>query len=619
MASWIFDPPPDSGAISGGVSAQHVFEGRLDTFVREALQNSGDQQAGEDPVHVRFRFQELTGDSKNDFLSALGWNEVLRKHFEGVVAQGGMFGRKIAGTLESLKKEPLRLLRIDDWNTVGLTGDEDATQGNFAALCRHLLVSSEERRQRGGSFGLGKAVLTNFSGLSTVLFSSRLSGEERGRFRLIGKTELPHHSVDQKAFRGPGWFGAREELDRGSRAVSLWDEEADSVARKLQVYRDPDVGSGTTIMLLAFAEPETDEQRGLREIAEELLESAIRWFWPAICVPPGRMKVEAEVRRNGETVYRSAAERNRSVEPFIEAASAATGGPHASAAGEVGEETIEFELPARTTDPAHDPLSAPVKLRVVRRPEDSIGGNLTNRIALYRGAQMVVAYISPSRKPLDNAPFYGVLRTGTAVGFDEVNQMAELFFRAAEPPAHNSWKLTESLRVDYQRGSGARLNKLMNDVDKAILRLCGAHAVRSAQGPEKLARYFPIGGRGGGHVAKDRFTTSGVSANLQQGRWVFEGTISRHDGNGDSWGFVISPRLDGESGPGSHLRISSLEVEPRESVSTLQLEPVARLSVGGSVSSVRFRGETLPVMHLDPEVDPSLARFRLQIQGRRDS
>ena len=71
----------------------------------------------------------------------------------------GVMRSRLERALERFDAEPLTLLRIDDSGTQGLTGGENEEGKNFNALCRNVLDTAEDRPLRGGSFGLGKAVL----------------------------------------------------------------------------------------------------------------------------------------------------------------------------------------------------------------------------------------------------------------------------------------------------------------------------------------------------------------------------------------------------------------------------------------------------------------------------
>src|SRR5437764_8499414 len=83
---WIFDPIPASGARTGGLAQAHVLPSRIDTFVREVLQNAADQRRTENaPVRVRFQLAELTGPELEAFLQAGGWTGLV-PHIDAAAA-----------------------------------------------------------------------------------------------------------------------------------------------------------------------------------------------------------------------------------------------------------------------------------------------------------------------------------------------------------------------------------------------------------------------------------------------------------------------------------------------------------------------------------------------------
>ncbi|MGX1513520.1 hypothetical protein RKD44_004808 [Streptomyces collinus] len=112
------------------------------------------------------------------------------------------------GVRDMFEKGRLILLRIDDYNASGLTGD-DYGDGKFAAVVRRQLESLKSGRSAGGSYGLGKATLWATSALGMVLINSTLSEPHEGRTerRVIGRLELPWRFVDGTAYAGPAWLG----------------------------------------------------------------------------------------------------------------------------------------------------------------------------------------------------------------------------------------------------------------------------------------------------------------------------------------------------------------------------------------------------------------------------
>lgn len=218
---WIFDPVPASGAVHGGLAQAQVFDNTIDSFVREVLQNARDQRMSNEPVRVRFHLEELGSPDLEAFLEGIQWAS-LREHLDAVSeADQITISPRIRASLHEFDTHGrMRIMRIDDLGTKGLTGGEDEHDSNFNALCRHTLVTSGGRRESGGSFGLGKSVLWRYSGLSTVIFSSLLS-DSPNRMRFFGRTLLTYHQTSYGDWEGSGWLGARQQRPNGSRAVSV--------------------------------------------------------------------------------------------------------------------------------------------------------------------------------------------------------------------------------------------------------------------------------------------------------------------------------------------------------------------------------------------------------------
>jgi hypothetical protein len=222
---WVFDPVPPSGQFTGGIPSAYVFKPELDTFVREVLQNSLDakQSDSEAPVEVKFTFRRLQGDDKQRFLDTIDW-DYLKTHLQAVVEGNNTMSALLAHAIADLNTGALTLLRIDDSGTEGLTGDEDTPGTNFSSLCRNILDTTKDAPGKGGSYGLGKALLWQFSALSTVLFSSRIAEDFPQKFRFFARTELPFHETDSSRWNRSGWYGLPETVRNGKQAVSIWEE-----------------------------------------------------------------------------------------------------------------------------------------------------------------------------------------------------------------------------------------------------------------------------------------------------------------------------------------------------------------------------------------------------------
>ncbi len=56
--------------------------------------------------------------------------------------------------------------------------------------------------------------------------------------------------------------------------------------------------SGTTILIPFFFEPQLDERRPASKIAESILESVSKWFWPSLRAH--QLRVDVHAFQNGQ-------------------------------------------------------------------------------------------------------------------------------------------------------------------------------------------------------------------------------------------------------------------------------------------------------------------------------
>jgi hypothetical protein len=547
--AWIFDSVPASGARSGGLAQAHIISPGIDAFVREVLQNSGDQRCqGAVSVRVRFRLEDLAGNELDTFLDAMHWAE-LAEHLESAAnAKLPTISHRLRTSLQRLKERRLRLLLIEDSETNGLTGDEDETDSNFNALCRNILITSATRRQSGGSFGVGKSVLWNFSGLSTVMFSSEIRGDGRELVpRFFGSTRLPSHDTVGGSWDGSGWFGEPETTALGERARSILAGNARDIAEACRVARPE--SSGTSILVVGFAEPAEEGQRPVEDICTDIVSSTSRWFWPALGA--GRLDVLVEGREDATTVFSKHAQLTDEIDPFAQAQGFSEEPVEILAEpGDVAEREIFLEVPAQNADTVADPRPA-VKGRVLLRVRMAESGetDLPNSVALQRGTGMVVAYEAPLRRAPGDQTFQGVLLAGTAHGEADADQAVEEFLRASEPPEHNAWKgSTERVTAEYRAGARNALKAFFDDIAEAVREMTREPVGETEEGPELLRRLFPMPGIGVAPEPLPPYRLEDPDARLDGSRWTFSGRFVRHRATEGKWRFRVRLFVDQEGG-----------------------------------------------------------------------
>lgn len=614
--TWIFDPPPPSGARKGGLANAQIFDPDVDSFVREVLQNARDQKLDSaESVRVRFALKELTGPEFNELLDALQWSD-LEPHVDGAAEQGGITIRqRLEDGLAQLEGALVRVMLIEDRGTRGLTGPEDGDEGNFNALCRHELVTSSERRDSGGSFGVGKSVLWRFSNLSTVLFGSWLHDNQTARF--FGRTLLPWHQTGDISWEGSGWLGTPEETDGGLRAVSLMGTDAQQLAEACGMKRD-EGDSGTSILVLGFDEPTLEEEPSVEELCEMIVESAARWFWPAL--HQGQMEVLVEGWSNDEEVFaKHVHPAFPEIAPFVDTW---TGSVEADdsldAPGEIVEREIKLTVPAQRYREGHidDPrpaTEATLRLRV--RQAESGETDHQNCVALKRGTGMVIDYREIRQRSGLDLGFHAVLDAGTANGITDSDKAAEEFLRAAEPPAHREWThRTERVKAEYKSGAKAALDNLHGEIERAIRELAREEEIESDEGPDALRKLFPLPGLGPVEPVPYYRLTDPVAA-LQDHAWKFSATYTRKEPQEQPWRFRVSLHLDQESSgssSGERVPIAALEAAGCE-VGEPDTDGSVVIEGPAGTTEVAFEGLSDAIEEL-PE--GGIARVRLRMDVR---
>ncbi len=603
---WVFDALPPSGQRRGGDPSEYAFTRTLDTFVREALQNANDQSLphGDTRAEVRFDLEELSGRDLENFLTALDWT-VLRRHLHGA-ADVSAISKFRAFADSPQKPERLTLLRIEDRHTSGLGGDEDTGESNFRALCRDLLLSHKQSDGAGGSYGLGKSVYWAFSEWSTVLFHSCVHEDGPGRHRLIGRVELPSHVVGKSSYMGAGWFGQRDRVTGGERAISMWDAQATELARRLHMTR-PSKTSGTTILVVGFRDPTDDEPRELPELLQRIRESATRFFWPAMNFPrPLRIVVGGEpVVESDEIAAFAAAWRQRT--QF---------GSRLEKPADVARVQLSLTIPRPRKD-KNPPETAHCDLlvRLAEPNTQSMNVLLDNKLAVFRGPGMVVKYHAID--PANTLPrFHAILACGEGRDPEHVtpsDRQAEAFLRKCEPPGHDEWSATPRLRDDYVKGGGVNLAQLFDAARKAIRDLLLAPSGDAHRGPELLQRRFPLGSVGDpvSATSTSPFNFRNLSAEFADGRWRFSGTVEPIV-SGHAWTATITLKMLGDDGSDAgRLKIADFMLHDRKGGKYEHTDDGSiRLTASNKIDELAFSGNS----ELSPDHD-QLCELGLEISG----
>ncbi|WP_432543044.1 helix-turn-helix transcriptional regulator [Kineococcus sp. SYSU DK002] len=589
---WYFRPAPEDGGRELGNAAVFAFAPSLVALGREVGQNTCDARLpGESTVFLKFTIIELTGDHLDRFLSALQWSK-LEGHLEAAVDMDQKAGTVIRQGLEDLReRNRLVLIRVDDYNAVGLVGPESG-RGNFAAVARNTLDSNKSE-VAGGSFGLGKATMWAVSQFGLVLINSTLSSAEDGNRvgRFIGRMELPWHEDNGSEFAGPAWFGKQE--DPGAVAVSYWNNEA--LLKDLNLDRS-DARPGTSFLIVGAYDPE-DKGSSIEDMHQVLVDALADNFWAAMVetdAEPASLRASVAAMRNDELV------RDSVVDPSAhEHLAARVEMLKKYRSGDVSDdfedsETATLKMVSLTVpkrkDPrgGHDAIEHEAVLLV--GPANS-GDKDANRIQYMRGSLMTIFDQPLHGLPLGAVPFRAVVLAGHAAGESAGDRAAERFLRAAENPEHNSWtKPTGDFSSVYARGAKTRINDFLAAVGKTVKDVVRQPVSVTDDGPEGLKELLRITPPKLGPDPRPRVRDASGSLD-EHGAWQVEVTVTLPR-RAEPW--VFDPVLKFGTESGTPIPVEWEEIKP---MSNCTLGADGRLSSTPNARTASFNGRTKTASH----------------------
>lgn len=427
---WMFDTLGDFGG-STGQAWKDVLSGSGETaeelLAREALQNTSDAHdpGTQAPVHVRITRRVVQGAELRNLASVLLDGPALRKRLELLGPE--KLGLSVHNTFSKLlapDSAEVEITIVEDFNAVGLGGalpneHGEAQTGDHFQKLLYLLGGTDKKTQggSGGSFGYGKSVYSALSDARTVAYYSVFAPTLRSdghHARFMVSANFDAHPFDGKNNTGRAYLAVPNARGGPTPAV---DDAAHEWAERLGLQRrDRDQG-GTTIVIF-----------GTRLIMDRLRSEVERYWWPKLV----DQELTVELYDGTTLLPPPSPKANESLRPYLAC----------------------YEILARRQEP--DVASgqrrgrlnalegrqlgewAAVRVEGPAENAEELDEGAFNKVALIRGAKMIVEY---SSKPC--LPGATVAIAGVFVASSEVDTVLKL----SEPPAHNNWD-PASLRLD---------------------------------------------------------------------------------------------------------------------------------------------------------------------------
>ena len=151
------------------------------------------------------------------------------------------------------ESKSIPVLKISDYNTVGLTGAREEKGSNWTGLVREISATNKTHGSS-GSFGVGKFAPFNFSSVRTILYSTYNKDGERA---IQGKTILTTFvDEDKKKKQNVGLFGCIEDED----CKAIYDNDVPDIYKRSEC--------GTDLFVLGFK----NDSEWMNQIALSVIE-----------------------------------------------------------------------------------------------------------------------------------------------------------------------------------------------------------------------------------------------------------------------------------------------------------------------------------------------------------
>ncbi len=258
--------PPLCGGPHEGINDGNIetFGGEVNHYIaRECAQNTIDATDIRDNEN---KTVELHFDVKNvpinffPCLSSLGDTLESCKKFWPEELKIAQFADK---ALDLLKQDKIPMLKISDYGTTGLTGDDFTKTGRWYGLVRSKGVANKNAGA-GGSFGIGKSAALATSELRTVYYFTKTS--ENTAFQGVSRIVTHLDNINRET-QASGYIGFYD--DKEQKYYSVRDRDVQTIPDHF--LRDK---IGTDIYIPAY--------KGVDNWERDLIVSILNDFWCAI-------------------------------------------------------------------------------------------------------------------------------------------------------------------------------------------------------------------------------------------------------------------------------------------------------------------------------------------------
>jgi len=424
LAKWYWTEIPDLGGASGGLASK-VFKGidelnGEDLLAREVIQNSwdasrklnaGKSKNAKTPFRMEFKFSNISGKDKDNFVEASGINEIYE---QSKFMKRNESDRAKNEFEKILKAKSISILTCSDFGAHGLYGAINLKSDSilFRALYMFGDTGKDEDAGAGGSYGFGKSAFIRGSSIQTVFaYSSFMPFEgDKTTRRFVGTTYWgSHRTLEKKDLEGRAIMGDPKHSKPG---IPYEDSAADEMAVKLGLQKrtaNHEKEIGTSLLLV---QPQVTPAN--------LLSAIEKWWWPAIVDDEMEIVV---IDENGKE-HHPRPKTNPFVAPYLRPYEVLNGRSNISSV--LGEKVISAGWQAVGGLNLGKALLRVSKEEELQFEEEG-GGERFPKIALMRSPKMVIEY---KDYPRGRIAVRGVFIADSAI---------DTHLKNTEPAQHSHW------------------------------------------------------------------------------------------------------------------------------------------------------------------------------------
>jgi len=420
LVYFVSEPVQHQGGVVADVMANSIATStysQAETFLRETLQNACDQKKN-DLSQIEFVIDlfQVGGEKK--------------KLFDEFFSEARL-GQDPLGFTKLKSAKTFEAIVVADKGTIGLVGPLDAsideTPSNFAGFFFNVGRQSSESSS-GGSFGLGRTVLTNASEYSTILVYSQFLQKGRLNKRFMGMAIRGTFAHGGRRYTGRHWFG--KEPNKNSGLVSPFeDKEAEEYAMAFGMAKYLGNETGFVAMVIGNAlitNPDSPTLAKLQreEATRDIQLAACTYGWPHMLGSKKSRSVNFKFCLDGNVIPEKDPAKMPGLSEFVkcyEALNSQTEG--------VESKDIFFSASGAKKEPTGKLTWLNIPTSQNDRDLAKKGSIPISAVALMRQANFVVKYLEVTQK-LDQISTRGIFKSNIKFDAD---------FRKSEPVAHDDW------------------------------------------------------------------------------------------------------------------------------------------------------------------------------------